>query len=108
VSLAAKKQTPVAKKPTTASKTVTPVKKAQVKPTTPKTPRSTKKEKEVHIHVTPKKRPPPTPENVTRVIHHSAKGDKEIIYRSPVKPGKNGKISKGEKKVVHIHHHRNE
>jgi hypothetical protein len=68
----------------------------------------TKKSKvnEVHIHVHP--RTPPPPMNVTRVVHHSSKGEKEIVYRSPSKVGKDGRIAKGEKKVVHIHHHSRE
>jgi hypothetical protein len=95
--------------------TKTPAKRPVKKPTksSVKTPSKTstkqapaKKAKvnEVHIHLHP--RPPPPPMNVTRVVHHSAKGDKEIIYRSPSKVDKNGKIAKAEKKVVHIHHHR--
>lgn len=64
------------------------------------------KEKEVHVHIRPRKARSPSPVNVTRVVHHSSKGKKEIVYRTPAKPGKDGKIGKGEKKVVHVHHHR--
>jgi hypothetical protein len=86
----------------TPSKTVvTPKKSPAKKPVTPK--KSPSKEKEVHIHI--HKKPTAPPMNVTRVVHHSSKGDKEIVYKSPAKVGKDGKIGKGEKKVVHIHHH---
>jgi hypothetical protein len=47
--------------------------------------------------------------NVTRVVHHSSKGETEVEYRSPAKVGKDGiEIGKGERKVVHLHHHRRE
>jgi hypothetical protein len=62
------------------------------------------KEKEIHIHVHP--REPPPPMNVTRVVHHSSRGEKEIVYKSPVKVAKDGKIGKEKKKVVHIHHYK--
>jgi hypothetical protein len=87
--------------PVTPKKISSPLKKTPAKKTPSKI---TKNEKEVHIHISPKKTAPPM--NVTRVVHHSTKGDKEIVYRSPAKPTKSGKIAKGEKKVVHIHHHR--
>jgi hypothetical protein len=97
-------------------KSKTPTKKApkakEVRAPSPKKPKTpakkAPKEKEVHVHIHPQKRPPPQPMNVTRVVHHSSKGDKEIVYRSPAKVGKDGRIGKGEKKVVHIHHHKNE
>jgi hypothetical protein len=69
-------------------------------------PKKTPKEKETHIHIHHKKQPKTPPMNVTRVVHHSAKGEKEIVYKSPAKVGKDGRITKGERKVVHIHHHK--
>jgi hypothetical protein len=86
----------------------TPAKSPTKPPKTPtKSPVKKSKTKEVHIHMHPRPAPPKTPPmNVTRVVHHSAKGDKEIVYRSPSKVTKDGKIAKAEKKVVHIHHHR--
>jgi hypothetical protein len=91
----------------------TPIKspqKATPKPSprkSPKTPTLRKgaaKEKEIHVVVEHKKKAPEKPMNVTRVVHHSKKGDTEIVYKSPAKAAKDGRISKGEKKVVHIHH----
>lgn len=96
------------------TKSKTPTKKAPRKkevgassPAKSKIPKNkSPKEKEVHVHIHPQKRPSSAPMNVTRVVHHSSKGDKEIVYRSPAKVGKDGKVGKGEKKVVHIHHHK--
>ena len=49
---------------------------------------------EIHIH-----HPAPKPPvNVTRVIRHSTKGDKKIVYRSLMK-----ERSRRQKKVVHHH-----
>jgi len=61
------------------------------------------KEKEIHVHLHP--RAPEPPMNVTRVVHHSSRGEKEIVYKSPAKVARDGRITK-EKKVVHIHHHK--
>jgi hypothetical protein len=73
-----------------------------------KSPTKKTEEKEVHVHIHHHVAPKPPPMNITRVVHHSTKGEKEVIYRSPAKVGKTGKVAKGEKKVVHIHHHRGE
>lgn len=104
---ASPKKTPV-KAPSTPK--TSPVKKQTAKRTPVKSPskQSPKKSKvnEVHVHVHP--RAPPPPMNVTKVVHHSSKGEKEIVYRSPSKVGKDGRITKAEKKVVHIHHHSRE
>jgi hypothetical protein len=64
------------------------------------------KEKEVHVHIHPRRAPTPAPVNVTKVVHHSSKGDKEVVYTSPARVRRDGKISKGERKVVHVHHHK--
>jgi len=65
---------------------------------------SESEEKEVHVHVQHKRRVSPQPRNVTRVVHHSSKGETEVEYRSPAKVGKDGKIGKGERKMFHLHH----
>ena len=54
-------------------------------------------EKEVHVHVPPKRRASPQPMNVTRVVHHSSKRETDVEYRSPAKVGKDGKIGNGER-----------
>ena len=62
----------------------------------------------MHVYVPPRKKASTQPMNVTRVVHHSSKGETEVEYRSPAKVGKDGKIGKGERKAVHLHHHRRE
>ena len=66
---------------------------------------SEQREKEVHVQFQPLRSPSPPPMNVTRVVHHSSKGEKEILYNTPAKLDKDGQVQKIEK-VVHIHHHK--
>jgi len=55
-------------------------------------------EKEVHVHVPPRRKASTQPINVTRVVHHSSKGETEVEFRSPAKVGKDVKIGEGERK----------